>query len=210
MQNTAEKLIEQKKYSEHLKLIQEIYKKNDSQENAEKLKKAEKMLNSYEEYLKYKSKERKTYYDILDVKEDATLQEIKEKYKKLVLKFHPDRSFIKETNEIFMQIQTAYSTLNDERARKEYDDRLRMGINNDSQNVFNNRNRTVFYTNSFVFDRDFSSFVYEDQFDIYRRIYNMRRNMHRDRQRNISEEEKFKVYFFVIIFIIFYILSSFA
>ncbi|RVD92041.1 J domain-containing protein, partial [Tubulinosema ratisbonensis] len=132
---------------------------------------------------------------------NATQQEIKENYKKLVLKFHPDRSFIPETNDLFLKIQSAYSTLNNERSRKEYDDKLNSGFNTHfDQNIYN-RNNVRFYTNEVFFQRDFSPFNFaEHQFEFYNNLYNLRRNAHR---REINEQEKVKAYFFILIFVFF-------
>lgn len=56
----------------------------------------------------------KNPYEILNLKEGASLQEIKEAYRKLVLVYHPDKSdnFLKNHNqEMFKIILRAYETL---------------------------------------------------------------------------------------------------
>lgn len=81
MIENAEKLLSEKNYKEYYKLIEEIYKKNETNENASLLKKAEKMLNSYEEYKNINQKEEKIHYETLEVTKDATIAEIKAGYK---------------------------------------------------------------------------------------------------------------------------------
>jgi DnaJ-domain-containing protein 1 len=62
------------------------------------------------------------FYEVLDVARDATEQEIKESYKKLALKHHPDRNMgnVKATEE-FKTISIAYSVLSDPNKRRQYD-----------------------------------------------------------------------------------------
>jgi len=70
----------------------------------------------------------KDYYEILGVKEDASAAEIKKAYRKLALKYHPDKNpGDKKAEEEFKKISEAYYALGDEKRRKEYDNLRRMG-----------------------------------------------------------------------------------
>ena len=54
------------------------------------------------------------YYEILDVSRVATYEEIKAKYRKLALKYHPDRNpDNKKAEEMFKKISEAYEILGD-------------------------------------------------------------------------------------------------
>ena len=70
----------------------------------------------------------KTYYDILEVQPDAELIEIKKAYRRLALKYHPDRNEgSEESTEKFKAISEAYSILSDADKRATYDYDLRCG-----------------------------------------------------------------------------------
>ncbi len=62
------------------------------------------------------------YYKILGVSRNASDEEIKKAYRKLALKYHPDRTKgDKAAEEKFKQISEAYAVLSDKEKRKQYD-----------------------------------------------------------------------------------------
>ena len=62
------------------------------------------------------------YYTILNVPENASLEEIKKSYRKLSLKYHPDKNVNDGTTvSKFHKITEAYDVLGNEEKRKEYD-----------------------------------------------------------------------------------------
>ena len=57
----------------------------------------------------------KDYYNILNISKNSTLDEIKKSYKKLALKYHPDKNKDnEESTKQFQEITEAYSILGDE------------------------------------------------------------------------------------------------
>jgi curved DNA-binding protein len=64
----------------------------------------------------------KDYYAVLGVPKDATAEVIKKAYRKLALKFHPDKNpGDKKAEEKFKEITEAYAVLSDPEKRKQYD-----------------------------------------------------------------------------------------
>lgn len=64
----------------------------------------------------------KDYYKILNIPQSSTLAEIKQAYRYLSLKWHPDRNSGKDTTEEMLAINEAYSILSDEVKRQRYDE----------------------------------------------------------------------------------------
>jgi DnaJ-class molecular chaperone len=80
-----------------------------------------------------------TYYDILGVSKDATKEQIIKAFKKLAIKWHPDKNQNnkEEAEKKFTEISKAYNVLNDDEKRKMYDqfgDKFEEGIGGEGFN----------------------------------------------------------------------------
>ncbi len=77
------------------------------------------------------------YYEVLQVSKNATTAEIKKAYRKLALKYHPDKNpGDKEAEEKFKLINEAYAVLSDEEKRRVYDLYGKEGLKGSSSNGF--------------------------------------------------------------------------
>jgi len=65
----------------------------------------------------------KEYYNILELQENCSTSDIKKNYKKMALKWHPDRNIENKdiAEEKFKKISEAYEVLNDDEKRHKYD-----------------------------------------------------------------------------------------
>lgn len=64
----------------------------------------------------------KSYYDILEISETATEEEIKKSFRKMAMKWHPDRNpDNKVAEDNFKEMKAAYETLIDSAKREQYD-----------------------------------------------------------------------------------------
>ena len=100
----------------------------------------------------------KNYYEILGVSKEATTEEIKKAYRKLSLKYHPDKN--PDGEEQFKEIAEAYTTLSDPNKKAKYDSGG--GVN--FEDLFGNMGST-------------------NPFDAFESFFSQNRNQHRQRQK---------------------------
>jgi len=76
-----------------------------------------------------------TYYQILGLKNNASLKDIKKAYRRLALEHHPDRNpgNEKASEVVFREISGAYEILSDDDKRRSYDDSLKYGGRNNKR-----------------------------------------------------------------------------
>ena len=94
----------------------------------------------------------KDYYKILGITKDSTTKEISKAYRKLALKWHPDRhkdSEKKNAEEKFKEISEAYEVLSDDEKRNQYDN-------------FGNSIKTNFQNFNFVDANDIFSSIFSN------------------------------------------------
>ena len=71
---------------------------------------------------------KRDYYEVLGVSKSTPPDEIKQQYRKLALKFHPDRNKSSEAPEHFKEISEAYGVLSDPEKKQVYDQYGHAGV----------------------------------------------------------------------------------
>ena len=80
------------------------------------------------------------YYEVLGVSRTATADEIKKAYRRLAMKYHPDRNQgDKQAEEKFKQIGEAYAVLSDDQKRAAYDRYGKAGVDPSAAGGFGGR-----------------------------------------------------------------------
>jgi len=85
---------------------------------------------------------KRDYYEILGVKKSASKDEIKDAYRTLALKYHPDRNKEAGAEDKFKEISEAYAVLSDEEKRQTYDQYGHAGFDQrySQEDIFRNAN----------------------------------------------------------------------
>lgn len=81
---------------------------------------------------------KRDYYEVLGITKTSSSDEIKQQYRKLALKFHPDRNKSAEASEHFKEISEAYAVLSDPAKKQLYDQHGHAGVDGrySSEDIF--------------------------------------------------------------------------
>ena len=71
---------------------------------------------------------KRDYYDVLGVTKTSSHYDVKQQYRKLALKFHPDRNQSSEAGEHFKEISEAYAVISDPGKKQVYDQYGHAGV----------------------------------------------------------------------------------
>jgi len=74
------------------------------------------------------TQQKRDYYDVLGVDRSATRDQLKQAYRQLALKCHPDRNKDPDATAKFREIAEAYAVLSDDAKRREYDATGHVGV----------------------------------------------------------------------------------
>jgi len=115
---------------------------------------------------------KRDYYEILGVSRNASTDEIKKSYRKLVMQFHPDRvteDKKKEAEEKFKEISEAYAVLSDSKKRQLYDQYGHAGIDSrfSTEDIFRSANFEDIFSGMSGFGSIFEDFFSDLGFDIF-------------------------------------------
>lgn len=118
------------------------------------------------------------YYTVLEVDKSSNADEIKKAYRRLALKWHPDKNPNEQelATKKFKEISEAYEVLSDDKKRRMYDQYGRDGVNGQMPNAGSgggNRRRHRHHHGHDEFEAvfGFPNFVFRDPEDVFREFF---------------------------------------
>lgn len=125
---------------------------------------------------------KRDYYEILDVSKTSTQEEIKSAYRKLALKYHPDRNpNNKDAEDKFKEASEAYEVLSNQEKRQRYDRYGHEGLRGSDYSDFSNISDIFSH-----FGDIFGGSIFDDFFGGSRRNSSSRRKVYRERGSDIK------------------------
>lgn len=126
----------------------------------------------------------KDYYAVLGVEKSASADEIKKAYRKLALKYHPDKNpDDKQAEERFKEVSEAYAVLSDPEKKRQYDQFGQDGFQQrfSQEDIFRNAD----------FGDIFREFGFGDSDDIFSQLFGGGRTsgFHRQRPRPVKGQD---------------------
>ncbi|MBO5397859.1 MAG: J domain-containing protein [Clostridia bacterium] len=143
------------------------------------------------------------YYEILKVSQSASQQEIRDSYKNLIKKYHPDiyTGNHEYAEKITKELNDAYKTLSNEETRKEYDLSLMPPETNSSNTYYSSYS----YSNKNNYKVSHNKMEYEEKIQetleekMKKKIYNIVDK----KTSNMSQESKIFMIIIIIVFALF-------
>lgn len=119
---------------------------------------------------------KRDYYAVLELTRACTLPEVRQSFKKLALKWHPDKCVDKIEAELrFNEIHEAYSVLTDDKKKKLYDDYGHDGLKAEEDRENNNSGHSFFQKGFQGTDKsafDVLKDIFQDNDDYFFQNYN--------------------------------------
>ncbi|KAF2368512.1 DnaJ domain [Trinorchestia longiramus] len=113
------------------------------------------------------------YYKVLEVSRSSSSADIKKAYRRLALKWHPDKNpdNQEEATKKFKEISEAYEVLSDDKKKKIYDQFGWEGLQNNSGGGGPTRTRTRHPRHHFDPFDSYSSFTFRDPEEVFREFF---------------------------------------